>query len=55
MFRKLPAVVSLACASSLLGGCQVLASLGEDATLRAIALGVAIAAIVGFLVARMRR
>lgn len=47
--------VGVAATALLLGGCQVLASVFEDGTLRALALFVAIAAVVGFLVARMRR
>lgn len=39
----------------LLGGCQVLASVFEDGTLRALALFVAVAVVLGILVTRMRR
>jgi len=38
-----------------LAGCQVLASLAEERTLRALAIFVAVAALVGFLFAKMRR
>lgn len=46
---------AIAVAALLLGGCQVLASVFDDPTLRGLTLFVAVAAILGFLVSRMRR
>ena len=39
----------------VLPGCQVLASVFEDRTLRTLAIVVVVAAVVGFFAARMRR
>ena len=49
---RIATVVGIA---ALLTGCQVLASLFEDSLLRGLALLVAVAAVLGLLVSRMRR
>ena len=48
-------IVLLAVAVPALAGCRVLGSLAEEPTLRTLAIFVAVAALLGFLVARMRR
>lgn len=45
----------LACTAAVLGGCQVLGAVYAESTLRAVAIGVLVAAVIGFIVARMRR
>lgn len=54
MTRPLPALL-LAATVSGLAGCQVLGSLAEERTLRALAVFVLVAALLGFVYARMRR
>jgi hypothetical protein len=51
----LPRAVVLTAAAVSLSGCQMLASLAEDPTLRALAIFVAVAAVPAFLFAKMRR